>query len=88
VIDQTLKDYDAGIIGYQKAKDLIDGINRTLEAKGLKPIKVEIIPEYKKAFDNFRQDALSITGTFEGINSVVSSVTSLSESIKEDANAW
>jgi len=46
VINQTLQDYDTGIIGYQKAKDLIDGINQILSNKGLKPIKVEIIPEY------------------------------------------
>ena len=88
VINQTLQDYDTGIIGYQKAKDLIDGINQILVNKGLKPIKVEIIPEYQKAFEDFKMEALSVTSAFDGINSVVSSFTSLNESIKEGANAW
>ena len=41
-IDKILEGVDMGLIGREKGKELIDGINSQLETQGLKPIETEV----------------------------------------------
>lgn len=80
--------YDMGLIGEDKAKELIDGINKNLVSFGLKPIEVHFETDADKLFGNIEDKASSILMGFEGIDGVVDNITSLSEAIYNGANAW
>ena len=79
---------DMGLIGEDKAKELIDGINKNLSSFGLKPIKVNFETDSEKLFAEIEDKAGSILYGFEGIDGVVDNITSLSEAIYNGANAW
>lgn len=77
-----------GLISADDAKSQIAEINQELQKLGIDPIKVHIETDSEKAFKGFKDDADSILGGFEGIDSVVNSFESLSKSIADGANAW
>ena len=56
-IDKILESVDMGLIGREKGKELIDGINSQLESQGLKPIETKVD----------ENDALQETGRIVGI---------------------
>ena len=87
-INKILDAYDMGVIGQQKAQEWIDEVNKTLKANRLKPIEVEIKTDKQKLFDNLQKDVNSVVSGFEGIDTVVSNINSLSEAIENGSNAW
>ena len=87
-INKILDAYDMGVIGQQKAQEWIDEVNKTLKANRLKPIEVEIKTDKQKLFDNLQKDVNSVVSGFEGIDTVVTNINSLSEAIENGANAW
>lgn len=87
-INKVLDAYDMGSIGHNQAQQLIDEVNRTLKANKLKPIEVEVRTDTQKMFDNLQYNANSIVDGFEGIDTVISNINSLSEAIENGANAW
>jgi hypothetical protein len=54
----------------------------------LKPIKVHIESDFDKGFAQLRNNADDILGGFEGLDNVVNSVESLSNSLADGADAW
>lgn len=87
-INKVLDAYDMGTIGHNQAQQLIDEVNRTLKANKLKPIEVEVRTDTQKMFDNLQYNANSIVDGFEGIDTVISNINSLSEAIENGANSW
>lgn len=87
-IDSIKNQYDLGIIDKETADKQIAEINKQLQEIGLKPIKVHIQTDFEKEFSKFRQNAGDIIGGFEGIDGVVNSIESLSNSLSNGANAW
>lgn len=63
-IQQTVEDYDFGIIGYDKAKDYIEGFNKYLESIGATPIEVEIKTKGQKEAETSANNLMKNT---EGI---------------------
>lgn len=87
-IESIKKQNDLGIIDKATADNEIAEINKQLQSLGLQPIKVHIETDLEKGFNDFRDNAQNIMGAFDGINSVVSSVESLSNAIADGANGF
>lgn len=88
MIDQTVEDYDSGLIDYSSAKRQIKEINDQLVELGAKPYQVILEPKFSKDFESFMDKAFNVTGAVSSIDGVVSSVETLNEAIGEGANAW
>ena len=71
--------YDMGVIGADKAKELIDGINEQLLALGLKPIQVPI------EIDKSLQKVNAMKDAFASLESVMSSMGQMFEEPLLDA---
>lgn len=87
-IESIKKQNDLGIIDKATADNQIADINKQLQSLGLQPIKVHIETDLEKGFNDFRDNAQNIMGAFDGINSVVNSVESLSNAIADGANGF
>ena len=87
-IESIKKQNDLGIIDKATADNEIADINKQLQSLGLQPIKVHIETDFEKSFNGFRDNAQNIMGAFDGINSVLSSVESLSNAIADGANGF
>lgn len=66
-MNDVLDAYDMGIIGEDKAKELIDGFNNQLENAGLKPIQVTIETDTEKMLSSMSDAIGSIGGMFEDL---------------------
>lgn len=78
-IGTILDAYDMGVIGADKAKELIDGINEQLLALGLKPVEVPI------EIDKSLQKVNAIKDAFASLESVMSSMGQIFEEPLLDA---
>lgn len=87
-IDAISNQRDLGIIDKKTADCQIADINKQLQDLGLKPIKVHIESDFDKGFAQLRNNADDILGGFEGLDNVVNSVESLSNSLADGADAW
>lgn len=87
-IESIKKQNDLGIIDKASADNQIADINKQLQSLGLQPIKVHIETDLEKGFNSFKNNAQNIMGAFDGINSLVSSVEQLSNSLGDGANAF
>lgn len=89
-IDNIVSDYNNGLMSYDEANKKIDEINEQLHQLGLKPIEVnlELETDTEKFFGDIEKGANSFMSAFNGIDSVIGNLTSLSQSINEGANAW
>ena len=87
-INSITNQRNIGLIDKQTADSQIADINKQLQELGLKPIKVHIETDFEKDFAEFKNNADSIIGGFEGIDGVVNSVESLSNALANGADAW
>lgn len=87
-IDLVLDAYDMGMIGSTKAKEFIAEVNKTLTANKLKPIEIDLITDDQKALMSVQSKAASIVSAFDGIDSIINNIDSLSDAINNGANAW
>lgn len=87
-IESIKKQNDLGIIDKATADNEIADINKQLQSLGLQPIKVHIESDFEKSFNGFRDNAQNIMGAFDGINSVVNSVESLSNALANGADGF
>lgn len=87
-LDSVLNAYDMGAIGAEKAQELIDSINSQIATLGLKPIKVHLETDTEKFLSSLETGADSLLSSFNGIDGVISDITSLSQAISEGANGW
>lgn len=87
-IESIKKQNDLGIIDKATADKEIAEINKQLQSLGLQPIKVHIETDFEKSFNGFRDNAQNIMGAFDGINSVVNSVESLSNALANGADGF
>lgn len=78
-IGTILDAYDMGVIGADKAKELIDGINEQLLALGLKPVEVPI------EIDKSLQKVDAMKDAFASLESVMSSMGQIFEEPLLDA---
>lgn len=88
IANNVFENYDIGAIASDRATELIKEINKNLQSLGLKPIKLDIITDKQKLFDDIQEGANSLLNGFGAIDSVVSNITSLAEAIHHGADAW
>ena len=88
MIDQTVEDYDNGLIDFKTAKSQIQDINKQLTDLGAKPYKVEIETQFAKDLSSVLDGAFEATGAISSIDGIVSSVETLNGAIEDGANAW
>lgn len=77
-------DFDNGLIDKDEAIKRIADINAQIALLGGKPIKLE----FQSNFDQVMEDFTAGINTINGIDGIVKSVQSLSQSLKEGADAW
>lgn len=81
---QIKSDYEAGIIGYQEAKNQIDDLNKQLKELGMKPITIKLETNFEQLLKGIK----SGLGSIDAINSTTDSVMSLVNAIDEGKNGW
>lgn len=77
-------DFDNGLIDKDEAIKRIADINAQIALLGGKPIKLE----FQSNFDQVMEDFNAGINAINGIDGIVKSVQSLSQSLKEGADAW
>lgn len=77
-------DFDNGLIDKDEAIKRIADINAQIALLGGKPIKLE----FQSNFDQVMEDFTAGINAINGIDGIVKSVQSLSQSLKEGADAW
>lgn len=77
-------DFDNGLIDKDEAIKRISEINAQIALLGGKPINLE----FKSNFQEMAEQFNAGISAFQGIDGVVNSVKSLSQSLKEGADAW
>ena len=77
-------DFDNGLIDKDEAIKRISEINAQIALLGGKPIKLE----FKSNFQEITEQLSAGISAIQGIDGVVGSVKSLSQSLKEGADAW
>ena len=90
-IDQIKDDFDKGFINFDTAISQINAINAQLQQLGIKPIEVEFktnLDALNEQFDAFNGKVGGVLNGFNAVDGVVNSVTTLTQSIKDGANAW
>lgn len=77
-------DFDNGLIDKDEAIRRISEINAQIAVLGGKPIQLEFKSNLQEVIDNFNAGISSI----QSVDSIVNSVKSLSQSLKDGADAW
>lgn len=87
-VNEIKTKYTIGAIDYNSAKEEIAKINKELAKEGLEPIKIHIETDFEKQLSKIRETSSSFVDGFNGIDNLVNSFSTLSEKIREGANAW
>lgn len=77
-------DFDNGLIDKEEAIRRISEINAQIAVLGGKPIKLEFKSNLQEVIDDFNAGI----STIQSVDSIVNSVKSLSQSLKDGAGAW
>lgn len=77
-------DFDDGLINFDEAQSRLAEINAQIAQLGGKPIKLEFQTNLDKINEQFSKGV----STISSVDSVVSSIKSLSQNLKDGADAW
>lgn len=78
-VDAIMKNYDMGLIGKEKAIELINAINTQLESLGLKPIELDV-----RLKDNTLQNTLS---AINGVSNAMDSMGNMFRAVGDESTA-
>lgn len=78
-VDAIMKNYDMGLIGKEKAIELINAINTQLESLGLKPLELDV-----RLKDNTLQNTLS---AINGVSNAMDSMGNMFRAVGDESTA-